>query len=284
MWKWILRAFAPHYVFGIDDLVIGMAASAVIGGAINAFGAQKQNSQAIGQSQNEMAFQERMSSTAYQRAVIDMERAGLNPMLAYQQGGASAPQGAMAPIVNPLGGAGTSAADVLSKAIAIKQGQADIEKTQADTEVQRQLAPKLAADARQSLASATATEYQVNKLLPLDERRKFHELGPLQYEDLRAGLRFNRADEISRYEIEKQAAESSLLGQEYEQRQKAFPAELRSKTARAMLEEYQVPGARNQADVDESLYGRSVRPYLGDVSSAAHSMATLARFRRLMGD
>ena len=61
------------------------------GGSI--LGASMRNKAAKAASARQMAFQREMSNTSYQRAMQDMQKAGLNPILAGKVGGASTPTG-----------------------------------------------------------------------------------------------------------------------------------------------------------------------------------------------
>jgi len=110
-------------------MVLSLAGAALGGAALSFLGGERANKAQSAASAAQMAFQERMSNTSYQRSMADMRKAGLNPLLAYQKGGASTPSGAQPNIKNTLEGANTAA----SNYIAAKAQQATIKNTQANT-------------------------------------------------------------------------------------------------------------------------------------------------------
>lgn len=84
-------------------------AAAAVPAAASLIGGERANKQNVELAREQMAFQERMSNTSWQRAVQDMKLAGINPMLAFMQGGATSPSGQTARVDDVISPAVSSA-------------------------------------------------------------------------------------------------------------------------------------------------------------------------------
>lgn len=111
-------------------LAAGAVGSSVIGGVIGDRGQSKANKQNLRIAREQMAFQERMSNTAYQRAASDLEAAGLNRILALGNA-ASTPSGASATMQNEASGRASAVGKSAATALALKQGIQQIDNMRA---------------------------------------------------------------------------------------------------------------------------------------------------------
>lgn len=133
----------------------------LVGGAMDFLGAMYQNRENEQAAARQVAYQTEMSNTAYQRAMADMKAAGLNPMLAYSQGGASVPTGAMPRLENPLTPVRqawtdierASAASETARAATASSG-AQVAQVDSNVQLQAAQAKKIIQDTRISKASA----------------------------------------------------------------------------------------------------------------------------------
>lgn len=114
---------------------------ALIGGAIaggaSLLGSSRANKQARRESRRNRSFQERMRNTEWQAAVTDMQAAGMNPALAYSQGGASTPSGSMANQQDEITPAVSSALQYKRLNAEVGAIKAGIGKTKAETDAIR---------------------------------------------------------------------------------------------------------------------------------------------------
>ncbi len=146
---------------------LGAAAGALLPGIGSAVGAERSNRQNRDEArrnrrfQSEEAgtqrnFQERMRNTEWQAGIADMEAAGVNPALAYSQGGASSPMGAA--------GSGSKAdmEDVLSPGISSAQQARRLDQELKNMKASEQLIGRQIVRQRQDVAESRAREEMID--------------------------------------------------------------------------------------------------------------------------
>jgi hypothetical protein len=145
----------------------GLSLGGAVGGVLGFIGQQQTNqknwdiAQAANQASAEQAraqmdFQERMRETQYQTAVEDMKKAGLNPMLAYSQGGAGTPSGAMGQV---------STAKVGNTLASAVQGYQSMAMTNADLDQKEALTQNTSAATLKTEADTIQTAVNIQKIL-----------------------------------------------------------------------------------------------------------------------
>ena len=121
--KVALPAAAGYFLGGGSGI-----GSALINGGLSYLGQSSANAFNAAQAADSRDWQERMRATQYQVAVGDMLAAGLNPMLAYQQGGAGNLSGAVAaPAQSDFG-------QFVSSALQTRQIEGQLEQMEAQNE------------------------------------------------------------------------------------------------------------------------------------------------------
>lgn len=222
---------------------IGDALPAAATGLAGYLGQKETNVASAEQAQRQMDFQAQQTGTSYQRAVADMKAAGLNPMLAYSQGGAASGSGASAPVGNELGAGANSAWQAAQAKQQMQQSQAQIENIIADTSNKEQQTTNLQSENLYTLARTTS------------EGTKNHEL----------------AQRVAQIALQNQLAAST---QDYSISSAKSGAERAASEAEGSR--YSLAEKRAWSRFYESAVGRAY-PYASKVSEQANSAANVFR-------
>lgn len=231
---------------------IAAAAIPLLGQGLQFLGGRQTNDANAQQAQANRDFQERMSNTSYQRAVADMKAAGLNPGLAYQQGGASSPTGATAQLQNTLAGAGNSAAAAAQTYNNTRLTAAQAHKTESEAkqidlqsaDALLELQTRIKANAANAQSAAAAgEEHMTGSRLKHEQAQTEFFLRLLRADELKSRIKSNLSN----------AAETDVT---------------------RILKQLDTRRAINEFNAQDTWWMKFISPYLNDAKGTAQLMPT----------
>lgn len=235
---------------------------AVIGAGAGILGTAMQNSANRGEAAKNRNFQKKMYRHRYQYTVEDMRKAGLNPALAYEQGGGSAPSGSSARMEDVGESALSGATRGVATALEMQAVKATIEKTKAETNLTNAQKNQLENE------SASRTEWWRNRPAGLGSEIELRQSQMRQNQLVVEYLEKTMGDRVAIAGLSRQEVEAML-------RQMALDFELAG-LQRAPLEA--------QAEFAETWYGKNVAPFVGSAQGISGIVTgLLSPFLRYLG-
>ncbi|AXH76129.1 MAG: DNA pilot protein [Microviridae sp.] len=276
---------------GIGNLLSNSTAQNALGAYGAYAGTQATNAQQLASTREQMDFQAAeaqkardynttMSNTSWQRGVSDMRSAGLNPMLAYSQGGASAPTSPMGQGASPPSLRSPSL-EAINTGMALKSQAANIENVSSQTDFNKANTAKSVVEANlvnaqiDKVRSETQGQLNVNSRFDFEKAyRWFYEpnnwMSEAHVKDLdskHAEVLLKAIDEMNEWASEQTGGRMNAAAY-------AESIGIRNDRADARIRELDIERAKREAQMYKSPEGKYI-PYIHSGSQAASGVGAL---------